>query len=116
MGACSNHPDTSRAAFPIVNQLAPELLSSIVLCCTPTTEEIKPVSHDTRIRILHTCQGWRNVALHYPPLWSFIVDTMPSRMALIIHSLRSRPSPISLYLTRDSLSYTLLPLGNSWSI
>ncbi|KAH6914755.1 hypothetical protein BKA70DRAFT_1256974 [Coprinopsis sp. MPI-PUGE-AT-0042] len=94
--------EASGVIFPIVNQLAPELLCSIFLYCTPTIEETNDISHDTRISILHTCQRWRNAALYYPRLWSFIMDTKPSWMVFMIH--RSKPVPISLHLSRESIS------------
>ncbi|KAH6914756.1 hypothetical protein BKA70DRAFT_1256975 [Coprinopsis sp. MPI-PUGE-AT-0042] len=99
-GTCNDDPDAPGVILPIVHQLAPELLCDIFLHCTPTAEEINDKFHDNRISILHTCQRWRNVALHCPSLWSFIVDIQPSWMAFMIQ--RSILVPINLHLSRDS--------------
>ncbi|KAH6906368.1 hypothetical protein BKA70DRAFT_406973 [Coprinopsis sp. MPI-PUGE-AT-0042] len=92
----------NRDTLPIACQLAPELLCHIFLHLAPTEEDVDTDPRDSRKDIIHTCQRWRNVALHYPALWSFIVDKKPSWMAFMIH--RSQPAHISLHLRRSSLT------------
>ncbi|KAH6897530.1 hypothetical protein BKA70DRAFT_1406776 [Coprinopsis sp. MPI-PUGE-AT-0042] len=94
--------DNDCDTLPIACQLAPELLRHIFLHVAPTEEDVDTDSRDSRKDILHTCQRWRSVALHYPVLWSFIVDKEPSWMSFMIH--RSQPAHISLHLTRSSLT------------
>ncbi|KAH9984213.1 hypothetical protein BJV77DRAFT_212406 [Russula vinacea] len=87
---------TRRNTFAPISRLPPETLTAIFSFLPqvlPPSTSVTRRGNPARICVTHVCRQWREIALEYPRLWSYINFTKlaPAAMAEILARARTMP-------------------------
>jgi len=97
---------TRRNTFAPISCLPPEVLCRIFLLVRDSTADWKPLLW---IKITHTSQYWRNVALTCPSLWTLL----PPRNARWTEEMLKRSKMASLIVKADALNRSNSSMANT---
>ena len=98
MKSSEEHSHTSKfhhSALVPISCLPPETLSAIFLFLSPSISD-KKVGYLALIWATHVCRQWREIALNYPNLWSYINFTKLTPAGITGILARARMSPLCL--------------------